>query len=115
MWITDLRPAASVGQVGPGLAYDYVEGRWSHPPDFKALKPARRGSSKGLDLSVRRRDEYFSLAYRGFLHVPADGVYEFFLTASGAGKLFVAGAEIASVGLAKETRRLIAIPHGNAI
>jgi uncharacterized repeat protein (TIGR03806 family) len=99
LWVTDLRAAASLPAVRAGLEYRYYEGRWDYLPDFASLSPRKSGSVAAIDLSPRARDKDFGFAFAGFLDVPADGVYTFRLTGSGAAKLLVGGADIATVGL----------------
>jgi uncharacterized repeat protein (TIGR03806 family) len=98
LWLTDLRPATQSTAVLPGLQAEYFEGRWDHVPDLAGLTPTATGTASTFDLSPRLRDEDFALVERGFLQVPRDGAYTFSLTASGAGRLFVAGAEVAVTG-----------------
>jgi hypothetical protein len=67
------------------LSYTAYEGDWPWVPEFASLSNVRTGMVAGLDLTARSRDDYFCLAYRGYLTVAAAGDYTFYLTSdSGA-------------------------------
>jgi arylsulfatase A-like enzyme len=61
------------------------EGAWPWVPEFSTLTAISTGSAAGLDLSVRSRDTNFGIAFSGYLTVPGDADYTFYLTSdSGA-------------------------------
>ena len=68
-----------------GLAYAVYEGDWPWVPLFDDLTAATTGTAATIDLSVRTRDDDVGVAYSGYVGVPSDGDYTFFLTSdSGA-------------------------------
>jgi hypothetical protein len=71
----------------PGLRFRYFEGSWAQLPDFAQVAAVRSGTSQGLDLSVRERTDDYGLVFEGFLHVPVDGGYTFFLSGKDHGRL----------------------------
>jgi alpha-L-fucosidase len=73
------RPAAANIDVKPGALYNYYEGDWDNIPDFAKLRPAGTGASSALDLSGKKRKEYYGFEFTGYLQVPKDGVYAFFV------------------------------------
>jgi len=94
------RPAAKAAGLQPGLEYAYYEAPkrtiWERLPDFAALKPARRGYVAALDDTVQEdRYKLFALRYRGYLRVPADGVYVFSVGTCDGSRLSVGGKVIA--------------------
>lgn len=72
-------PAVTTGNAKPGLAWEYMEGRWPqlftnalHLPALKTgVAPAL------LDVSMRGTDGALAIRASGLLNVPADGIYTF--------------------------------------
>jgi uncharacterized repeat protein (TIGR03806 family) len=94
--VTTPRAPASPSHLHAGLDYRYYEGAWPGLPDFTTLKPVNAGSVKSIDIAPRGRDGNIGFVFTGFVRVPADGAYRFYVAGSGPCKLFVAGTEVAS-------------------
>jgi hexosaminidase len=79
---TTLLAAANLrdNDVAPGLRYDYYEGRVSRTAALGGLRSRRHGTAMGVALQGFERPEEFGLRFQGYVHVPADGVYQFMLT-----------------------------------
>lgn len=100
VWYARLNPASqTTSRLASGLAYDYHEGEWSRLPRFSETTKVGSGDIAGIDIGPRRRDRYFGFSFRGFIQIDQDGLYEFAVRSSGAAKMFVAGEEIASLGM----------------
>ena len=78
----------------PGLEYRCFEGLWESLPDFEALHPAKTGVATNLDLSVRTRDATVGLEFKGFITIPADGVYTFHLSSDDGSRLLVGDSSL---------------------
>jgi hypothetical protein len=88
------RQAADVGEVVPGLTYDYFEGEsWKKLPDCDALVPIRSGTVPRFVVPAHRPDG-FAVRYRGYIRIPEDGMYRFFLRSDDGSVLRVAGEPI---------------------
>jgi len=72
-----------------GLEFRCYEGAWQVLPDFSQLTPTRAGSVMNFDLGVRTRDENVGLEFRGYLDVPQEGDYTFYLKSDDGSRLFV--------------------------
>jgi arylsulfatase A-like enzyme len=73
-------PAATKAAMRAGeLDFSVFKGTWPWVPEFGAMQPAHSGHAAGLDLSVRPSDDNFGIAFSGFIAVPADGEYTFYL------------------------------------
>ena len=83
------RPAAKPAGLSPGLEVDIVEGDFSALPAFDPPQVARTGTAPSFDLSVRPRETGFALRYRGYIRVPATGVYHFHLTSDDGSRMWV--------------------------
>ena len=76
--------------VNQGLSYNYYEGDWRMLPDFKLLKSTKKGIIKNCDLySLPHRETKFSVDFSGFIKVPEDGIYHFYLSCDDGGKLLI--------------------------
>ncbi len=86
------RSSEQVASILPGLRYAYYEGAWSMLPNFEALTAISEGIATTLDLfPVRQRDEHFGLLYTGYVDVPADGIYTFYLASDDGSKMYLGG------------------------
>jgi hypothetical protein len=74
----------------PGLAYEYYE-----HPDFRGegwslMKPVRAGVNPRITLEpCQTKNAGFGIKYRGYIDVPAEGLYTFWLRCSPRGELFI--------------------------
>jgi len=90
---TPAKQALSVENTVPGLQVDYYEqdGSWRELPQFDSLAATASTVSAGVDISAASREENFGLRFRGFIEVPQEGVYGFYLTSDDGSRLFVSG------------------------
>ena len=72
-----------------GLNYRYYEGFWPCLPNFSKLQPTRSGVATNFDIGIRRRDEGVGFEFSGFLNVPRDGFYTFYLGSDDGSRLLV--------------------------
>lgn len=110
---SDLVPPLTPSPVRPGVAWRAFEGTYPWVPSFATLTSAASGETSLPSVSVRTRDNNIGLEFKGYLNVPADGTYTYYLSADtgaflrlhgmqvlDADKTYVAGSEIsASVNL----------------
>jgi hypothetical protein len=83
--------AAAVAPAGRGLAWECFEGDFDKLPEFSALTPARTGSSARPDAAAAKAKQKFALRFRGFVRVPRDGVYVFYLASDDGSRMSVDG------------------------
>jgi predicted alpha-1,2-mannosidase len=81
----ELLPPAQVQDLVPGLKFQYFEGRFRSVTQMR--NPVKTGTVKQIDLSMRNRDDYFGVIYDGYLAVPADGMYTFYLASDDGSQL----------------------------
>lgn len=89
-----LYPSANPGKLNPGLRYDYFERFFVTTADLETVEPVLSGISEHISLLPALRDSYFGLRFSGYIRVPADGIYTFFLTSNDGSRLFINGTEI---------------------
>ena len=74
-----------------GLKFAYYEGRWDRLPDFAKLVPNAKGVTAGFRFDGSRRPEDFGFLYSGYLDVPEDALYTFFLLSDDGSRLVLDG------------------------
>ncbi|MHC5537739.1 PQQ-dependent sugar dehydrogenase, partial [Singulisphaera rosea] len=97
-------PAAPLPMLA-GLECEVHEGRWTAMPTFDHETRVGSGTSSQFVDKARTRDKDFGLSFRGYLEVDRPGAYTFHLDSSGASKLYVASAEVATTTMTKGPRR----------
>lgn len=72
-------PAVTTTATEPGLGWEYFEGpQFALVPQGAIMPAAKSGTTASLmDVGMRATGGPFGVRYRGFLRVPADGVYTF--------------------------------------
>jgi alpha-L-fucosidase len=73
----------------PGLAWSAFEGGWQTLDQLAGREPVATGVAPGFDLERRPRDEHFALVFHGYLHVSADGLYEFSTASDDGSRLYL--------------------------
>jgi len=73
-----------------GLNYDYYEGEWTQLPDFNKLNPKCSGTTINFNVSkLKKRADYFGIVFKGFINLPVDGEYNFYLASDDGSKLII--------------------------
>ena len=90
-----LRPLepVPVDDAAPGLAYACYEGHFQKLPNFDELEAVADGIAGTFDLGTRKRDDDFAMTFTGYVEVPADGTYTFYLSSDDGSKLLI-GSEL---------------------
>jgi outer membrane protein assembly factor BamB len=79
----------AVDQPQPGLICDCYEGNWKLLPDFAKETIKKTTVVPRITLEPRTINDAFGLRFRGFIKVPADGVYMFFTRSDDGSKLWI--------------------------
>jgi hypothetical protein len=80
-----------LANLAPRVIYHYYANVWSQMPDFTQLTPDKVGAVAGFDLSVRQRNESYTLEFIGELEVPASGAWTFTLNSDDGSMLWIDG------------------------
>jgi len=83
------RPSQDISSPAPGLAYAYFQGEWETLPEFTTLSPLQSGTCPSFDPGVKMRPEDFAVKYTGFVQVPEDGVYTFYMASDDGSRLWI--------------------------
>ncbi|MCD6347662.1 MAG: alpha-L-fucosidase [Bacteroidales bacterium] len=82
-------PGRSLRGLKAGLKYNYYEGDWNKIPDYNGITPKKQGVAENFDLAAKEIEENFSIDYQGFIDIPDDGVYTFYLTSDDGSILYI--------------------------
>jgi glucose/arabinose dehydrogenase len=85
---TTFRTPENPASLAPGINYSYYEGDWSIIPNFAALAPVKTGIASTVDLSLRNRTELYGFRFRGYIDIPADGSYTFYLNSDDGSSMY---------------------------
>ena len=83
------KPGNSVTGLKKGLKYNYYEGSWEEVPSFSGMSPKKQGVAENFDLAAKETEENFAIDYQGFIDIPEDGVYFFYLTSDDGSILYL--------------------------
>jgi alpha-L-fucosidase len=83
------RPATILTDTLSGLEFAVAEGDFKVLPAFAPADIVKTGTAAGFDLSARTRESLFAVRFRGYIRVPATGVYRFFLRSDDGSRMWV--------------------------
>lgn len=89
--------AGSTAPTLPGLSWKIYPGLWIDLPDLKKESAAFSGNAAHLQADPQGFTRY-ATAWDGFIDIPADGGYTFYLIARDGARLVIDGMEIAKTG-----------------
>lgn len=82
-------PGRNLSSATPGLNYSVYEGDWSKLPEFRTITPVTTGVSNGIDISSKKGKDKYGFSFEGFVSVPKDGIYKFYISSDDGSKLFI--------------------------
>jgi predicted alpha-1,2-mannosidase len=86
---TAFNKSLNPGETAPGLNFRYYTGSFRMVNEFSGQSPVKQGISPDFSISERDRDQNFAFDFAGYLKIPADGIYTFYLTTNDGGQLFL--------------------------
>jgi signal transduction histidine kinase len=89
-----ISPATGITNFSPGLDYRCYEGAWVRLPDFAKHQPVSMGVTTNFDLGVRTRNAAVGLEFNGFITIPQDGAYTFYLASDDGSRLFAGASSL---------------------
>jgi hypothetical protein len=90
-----LLPAVNLSNPVNGMNYSYYEAsNYSVVPDFTTITPVKTGMVNNFDISVANRSQQYAINYSGYINVPADGQYTFYLSSDDGSTLYIDGQQI---------------------
>ena len=82
---------AQTDRLEQGLAYKYYEGEWNMIPDFSSLTPVKKGIVNNFSIDEKQKSDNIGFEFRGYINIPEDGVYTFYLESDDGSKLYLDG------------------------
>lgn len=89
-----IAPETGATNFVPGLDFQCCEGAWVRLPDFARYRAIKSGVTTNFDLDSRSRDEYVGMEFRGFIDLPREGVYTFFVGSDDGSRLLAGGLSL---------------------
>ena len=86
-----------VSKLPPNMTFAVYHGEWNAVPKFDDLKPVATGLSRGLDLTVAKRESGFAVWFEGFFEVKQEGRYKFHLGSDDGSILYIDGGKVVDV------------------
>lgn len=69
-------------------------GQWDRLPDFKDLKPVKKGTVSGLEIAFAGRSDQFAMVFEAYLPVVNAGQVQFFLGSDDGSRLLIDDREV---------------------
>ncbi|MGE5499504.1 MAG: glycoside hydrolase domain-containing protein, partial [Syntrophothermus sp.] len=91
---TESRLTGDENSLLPGIGYKYYDGVFRSIWDFEKEQPESEGIISTITLDKRGRDEWFAMEFNGFIRIPEDGEYTFYVNADDGGQLTINGDEL---------------------
>jgi predicted alpha-1,2-mannosidase len=79
----------NTGEVQDGLSYSYFHGAYRMVNDFNKESPVKTGIISGFTIEPREREQYFGFDFIGYIRIPVDGLYTFYLTTNDGGRFYI--------------------------
>jgi hypothetical protein len=80
--------------VKQGLAYDYFERFFVTTDDLDSTEPLLSGITDVFSIKNAPKQTYYGYRFHGYIEVPKDGIYTFFLISNDGSSLFIDGKEL---------------------
>ena len=88
--VSSLLPAVNPSNTVNGLDYSYYEAStYSSVPSFSGLTPVKTGTTSNFDISLANRSNNFSFNFKGYIDVPSDGQYTFYINSDDGSNLYI--------------------------
>lgn len=78
----------------PGLRYRYYEHQWTLMPDFSDFTPVDSGISPKAELGMQKSEDHFGIVFDGYIKLPVDGLYTFYLNSDDGSILYIDGIKV---------------------
>ncbi len=75
--------------VRPGLGYKYTHGIYRMVNDFLDVQPLKTGVVPHFSIEPREKEQFFSFEYEGYINIPREGEYTFYLATNDGGRLYI--------------------------
>ena len=84
-----LPAASSVPETTTGLKYQYFEGSVQQLSNLDQLTAVKEGYIQNISLELNERDFDYAIKYQGYLSIPSDGYYTFYINTLGFAEIIL--------------------------
>jgi hypothetical protein len=78
-----------MNNIEPGLSYKYIHGTFRMVNDFLKMEPVKTGVVPSFTIEPREKEQFFAFNFEGYITIPKDGLYTFYLTTNDGGILYL--------------------------
>ena len=103
------------GEFKQGLRYKYFEEDVLYVDELDEFEPKKTGITPNFSIAERENDGLFGFIYSGYIKIPEDGVYTFFLSSNDGGVLYMDGQRFIDKdgpGTATPLSRMVSLKAG---
>jgi hypothetical protein len=88
------KPSVKTGTLKRGLEYGYFERFFVTTADLDKEKPLKTGVIDKFTIENAGRSNYFGYLFDGYIRLPADDIYIFYLNSNDGSRLYIDGIEL---------------------
>jgi alpha-N-arabinofuranosidase len=85
----EIPAAREVKDAKPGISYNYYEGIWDNLPNFDLITPKSTGQVENFIFPKECANENFGTQYKGYIKLPKEGAYQFYVNSDDGSALLV--------------------------
>ncbi len=86
---TGIAKRVYLSQVEKGLLYKYTHGIYRMVNDFLNVPPLKTGIVSHFSIEPKEKEQFFSFDYEGYINIPKDGEYTFYLATNDGGRFYI--------------------------
>lgn len=106
-----LIPDVPIKENGQGINYTTVKGDFGYIPRVDKLTVESSGQLENIDLDVKPSDTNFTIFYEGYLKIPSDGKYTFYLNSDAPAHLMLHDIHVLGSDLTHDTNEISQVLH----
>jgi putative alpha-1,2-mannosidase len=91
---TTLKDAVLISDTEPGIDYEYFERFFVQATDMDMVRPIATSTTSDFNIKMARSPNYFGLRLKGYVKIPSDGIYTFYLSSNDGSYLYIDGKEL---------------------
>jgi outer membrane protein assembly factor BamB len=80
--------------IKPGIYYDYYKGYFATVADLDNKQPQKSGLTNSVAISPEINSNNFGIIFKGYILIPDDDIYTFYLTSNDGSKLYINNEEV---------------------
>ncbi|TFG98850.1 MAG: hypothetical protein E4H13_09450, partial [Calditrichales bacterium] len=85
----EIQQPVDPGKIEHGLRYRYYSGFFRRTGDLLDTTPQNSGITSLPILDARDREQYFGFVYNGYIQIPQEGLYTFYLESNDGSRLYI--------------------------